>query len=114
MCLTACTGTLEVGHTGSRKFYPLDEAMCLTCGTLEGVSLLPATEMVNSVSLVCRGDSARKPRPCLAGSSRHPIWCEANGGRATPMSRQQVGRLALLEGATMNMQLQTLLRACEA
>jgi hypothetical protein len=30
------------------------------------------------------------------------------------MSRQQVDRLALLEGATMNMQLQTLLRAWEA
>jgi len=30
------------------------------------------------------------------------------------MSRQQVGHLALLEGATMNMQLQTLLWAWEA
>jgi hypothetical protein len=84
------------------------------CGALEGVSLLPGTEMVNSLSLVCPSDSARTPRPCVAGSNRHPIWCEANGGRARRMSRQQVGRLALLEGATMNMQLQTLLRAWEA
>ena len=87
------------------------------CGTLEGMSRLPATEMVRSLSLVCQGDSARKPRPCLAGSTRHPIWCEANGGRAAPMSRQQVGHLALLEGATMgrcSLQLQTLLRAWEA